>query len=118
MYLNINRVATESVDPHTTRSILTKLRLKRKIPAHAAILEDVFKIKELLTGLYHRADALGAQSLADLTPTFIHADSLQIRFKGPQSSLLGPGTIPTKRCFLTATFALCHNYTSFTNFCD
>lgn len=63
--------------------------------------------------LNQRADALGAQHLANLAPVFIDADRLQVWAEGPGCGLLRPGTVATKSCLFSTMRTCSHNSTSF-----
>lgn len=60
-------------------------------------------------GLYHCADALGAQHSLDLVPILDDRHGLQVRAEDPPRGFIRPGTIVTKGGRFPAIRALCHN---------
>lgn len=66
-----------------------------------------------LSGLYQGADALGAQHLANFTPTFQHSNRLQVGPESPRSCLLGPWAVLTEGRLLATICTLSHFTNSF-----
>jgi hypothetical protein len=66
-------------------------------------------IVSVLGGLYHRANALGAQHALHFAPVFDDRYGLQIRTEDPPRGFIRPGTIVTEGGRLTAVCALCHH---------
>jgi len=66
--------------------------------------------------LYKRADALGAQHFANLSPVFIDANRLQVWAKSPASGLLRPRTVVTKSRLFSTMCTCSHNSTSFARY--
>lgn len=62
--------------------------LKQKNPGSHRDFPGTLAVNKKLLGLHHSADALGAQRHANLTPTFINADRLQVGLKSSQCGLL------------------------------
>jgi hypothetical protein len=84
--------------------------VKQKITAapRSFVLVSTSNVSEL-SGLYHRANALGAQNPLHFMSVFDDRHSLQIWTEDPPRGFLRPGTIVTEGGRFSAVRALCHN---------
>lgn len=84
--------------------------LKAKITAPAAISRELLqqRIGSLSDRFYKCLNALGTQSLSNLTPFFKNRYPLQVRLELTTGSLLGPGAITTKGCRFSTMSTLRH----------
>lgn len=66
-----------------------------------------------LSGLYHRSDASGAQSHANLPAVFHHGHLLQVRVKSPVGGTHRETAAMTKRGGFATRLTFCHDRKSF-----